>query len=138
MRRHSALLLFSIICGLLLALSGPVFQPASVALAAKEDYGFSGPRHQGVALPTSDKPQSKLWFNDGRWWANMWDAVSGSNHIFRLDGPSQTWVDTGVQVDTRANRVRSLTTARATRSLPLRLSSPVQSSPNDSRLSAPG
>src|SRR5215212_5166247 len=59
MRRHSALALLCSIGGLLLALCAPGGAPASVALAAKEDYGFSGPRHQGVSLPTSDKPQSK-------------------------------------------------------------------------------
>ena len=27
--------------------------------------------------PTSDKPQSKLWFNAGSWWADMWVSGSG-------------------------------------------------------------
>jgi hypothetical protein len=111
MRRHSALLLFSIICGLLLALSGPVFQPASIALAAKEDYGFSGPRHQGVALPTSDKPQSKLWFNDGRWWASLYHEASATYHIYWLDLTNmldQKWIDTGTVLDSRAQTMADI------------------------------
>jgi hypothetical protein len=104
MRRHSALALFSIIGGLLLALSVPGFGPASVALADKEDFGFSGPRHQGVGLPTSDKPQSKLWFNDGRWWASLYNEASTRYHIYWLDLSNpldQKWIDTGTDLDTR-------------------------------------
>src|SRR5688572_5910296 len=111
MRRHSALLLFTIIGGLLLALSGPLFQPASVALAAKEDYGFSGPRHQGVALPTSDKPQSKLWFNDGRWWASLYHEASATYHIYWLDLTNmldQQWIDTGTVLDSRAQTMADI------------------------------
>jgi PKD repeat protein len=72
--------------------------------AAEGDVGYRGPSTAGISAsaPTGQKPESKIWWNDGYWWANMWSAVSGSNHIFRLDGPSQTWVDTGVQVDTRS------------------------------------
>jgi hypothetical protein len=104
MRRHSALVLFSIIGGLLLALCAPGVGPASVALAAKEDYGFSGPRHQGVGLPTSDKPQSKLWFNDGLWWASLYNEASARYHIYWLNLANpldQQWVDTGTDLDTR-------------------------------------
>jgi hypothetical protein len=111
MRRHSAMLLFSIIGSLLLALSGPVFQPASVALAAKEDYGFSGPRHQGVALPTGDKPQSKLWFNDGRWWASLYHEASATYHIYWLDLTNmldQQWIDTGTVLDSRAQTMADI------------------------------
>ena len=33
----------------------------------------------------------------------MWDTASQDFHIFRLDLPTQTWVDTGTAIDTRAN-----------------------------------
>ena len=104
MRRHSALALFSFIGGLLLALSVSGLGPASVALAVKEDYGFSGPRHQGVGLPTSDKPQSKLWFNDGRWWGSLYNEASAKYHIYWLDLTNpldQKWIDTGTELDPR-------------------------------------
>ena len=51
--------------------------------------------------PTADKPQSKLWFNDGLWWATMFHSGSGTWHIYKLNWPSQ-WVDTGTVIDTRA------------------------------------
>jgi len=61
------------------------------------DQPFSG---AGTA-PTGSKPESKLWFNDGSWWASMW-AGPGGFHIFRLDKATQRWTDTGVQIDDRS------------------------------------
>ena len=52
------------------------------------------------ADPTADKPQSKLWFNDGAWWAVMFHTASNTWHIYRLSWPSQ-WLDTGTLVDDR-------------------------------------
>ncbi|HEU5103757.1 MAG TPA: hypothetical protein VFU22_32295, partial [Roseiflexaceae bacterium] len=69
MRRHSALALLSIIGGLFLALGSPLSGPASIVYGStKETNGYSDFSHAGVGLPTADKPQSKLWYNDGRWW----------------------------------------------------------------------
>lgn len=50
--------------------------------------------------PTADKPQSKLWWNDGIWWAVMFNEAAGEWHIYQLSWPSQ-WIDTGTLVDTR-------------------------------------
>lgn len=51
---------------------------------------------------TSEKPESKLWWNDGYWWASMWSGGSdGAYHIFRLDVNSQDWIDTGTELDPR-------------------------------------
>jgi PKD repeat protein len=76
--------------------------PVPQANAAAADIGTVDQSFSGVTNPpTSDKPQSKLWFNDGLWWANMFDSASKTWHIFRLDRQSQTWVDTGTQVDNR-------------------------------------
>ncbi|WP_457973020.1 FG-GAP repeat domain-containing protein [Arthrobacter sp. D1-17] len=52
--------------------------------------------------PTADKPQSKLWWNDGSWWASMWKTGSGWS-IYRLNRGTATWVDTGVRTDPRAS-----------------------------------
>ncbi|HEU5098809.1 MAG TPA: Ig-like domain-containing protein [Roseiflexaceae bacterium] len=52
------------------------------------------------ADPTADKPQSKLWWNDGIWWAVMFNESAGEWHIYQLSWPSQ-WIDTGTLVDTR-------------------------------------
>ena len=72
--------------------------------AAAGDVGFSGPSTAGAgAAPTGEKPESKLWFNDGRWWASMYHAASGTYHIFWLNRSAspQAWVDTGTQLDPR-------------------------------------
>jgi hypothetical protein len=52
---------------------------------------------------TGEKPESKLWFNDGSWWAVLWDAQALSHHIFRFDLATQDWVDTGTAVDARTS-----------------------------------
>ena len=58
------------------------------------------------SAPTEDKPQSKLWFNDGSWWALMRTAVNGTDGdpdvtIHRLQA-DHTWLNTGVVVDPRS------------------------------------
>ena len=79
--------------------------PASAAEPAPPPaptFGTPGFNYTGVANPpTADKPQSKVWWNDGSWWADMW--TSGGWRIHKLDRAAKQWVDTGVGVDTRAN-----------------------------------
>ena len=58
------------------------------------------------SAPTEDKPQSKLWFNDGSWWALMRSAGNGPDGdpdvtVHRLLA-DHTWRDTGTIVDTRS------------------------------------
>lgn len=53
----------------------------------------------GVASPTQDKPQSKLWYHDGSWWALM-VTNAGPVDIHELMA-NHTWRDTGTVVDTR-------------------------------------
>ncbi len=48
--------------------------------------------------PTEDKPQSKLWFNDGAWWALM--RVPAGVTVHRL-GADHAWTNTGTVVDER-------------------------------------
>src|SRR5688500_8452600 len=77
---------------------------AGTAAAATGDVGFQDQSYKGaVNVPTSDKPQSKLWFAHGSWWADMFDTTSQTWHIFRLDRTTQDWKDTGVQIDDRVN-----------------------------------
>lgn len=72
--------------------------------AAAGDVGYQGPSISGTSTPTGTKrAESVLWWNDGSWWAVMWDASHLDFHIFGLDGVTQRWVDTGVTVDGRAN-----------------------------------
>ena len=97
MRRTSAALL-----ALLLALSiviGPrATQAAATPAGYKDGFFGSAPGND----PTADKPQSKLWWNDGAWWAVMYNQTAGEWHIYQLSWPDQ-WIDTGTLVDTRAN-----------------------------------
>ena len=76
----------------------------SAVWAQSGDVGYQGPSHSGTGTPTGTKrAESVLWWNDGSWWAHMWDTASQDFHIFRLDAATQSWVDTGVLVDPRAN-----------------------------------
>ncbi|MFZ6004403.1 MAG: DUF7594 domain-containing protein [Actinomycetota bacterium] len=68
-----------------------------------DDVGYEGaPFFPAAGSITGEKPESKVWWNDGSWWASMFAPTPGEHHIFRLDGTSQTWVDTGIVLDTRA------------------------------------
>jgi hypothetical protein len=84
-----------------IAVAGSVLGVASGAQAAT--VGTPSITYSGVVNPpTADKPQSKLWWNDGSWWANMWTTGSGWS-IYRLDRGAAKWVNTGVRSDSRAS-----------------------------------
>ena len=53
--------------------------------AAAEAVTYLGPGYEAVAdaAPSADKPQSKLWFAEGSWWAEM-RTVAGSVTVHRL------------------------------------------------------
>ena len=86
---------------LLAALGAGAGTPATAATA--QDYGTPSITYTGATNPpTADKPESKLWWNDGAWWADMWTSGSGW-HIYKLDRANQKWVDTGVPIDNRAD-----------------------------------
>jgi hypothetical protein len=77
----------------------------AVPAVAHADTGFQGPAYPtgSSGSPTSSKPESKLWFNDGFWWAIMFRNVGGDGQylIHRFNRRAQTWVNTGVLVDAR-------------------------------------
>jgi PKD repeat protein len=75
----------------------------TAAQAADGDIGYRGLSYTGTTTPTGSKPESKLWWNDGSWWASMFDSTSQRFYIFRLDRSTQTWVNTGVPLDERTN-----------------------------------
>jgi trimeric autotransporter adhesin len=84
----------------LLVVLGFAFAPAAAAQTG--DVGYQGPSSTGAgSAPSGSKPESKLWWNDGFWWASMWDTGSADFHIFRLDQGTQNWTDTGVALDDR-------------------------------------
>jgi hypothetical protein len=50
--------------------------------------------------PTADKPQSKLWFTHGTWWALMLSQQTATIHVYRLLA-DHTWVSASGTVDDR-------------------------------------
>lgn len=96
-RGPARVLVLGLLAGLL---AGPVatVQPAF----AVEDVGYAGPATTGDgSAATGEKPQSKLWWNDGSWWSVLFHTGSQTHRIFRLDLSTQRWVDTGTMVDNR-------------------------------------
>jgi hypothetical protein len=108
MRRHMNLIIAALVCGAILALgvlSGGRSGVAVVTAAADpclptgcKDQAFPVNTSKPNFSPTGEKPQSKLWFNDGRWWADMLHS-DGKHYIFYLNG--QTWVKTNTELDDR-------------------------------------
>jgi len=109
-RRFAAIAAFALALALIL-IAVPRGSDAANANIGYVDFGFgtgpggmpSGPDKAADADidATADKPQSKLWYNDGLWWAVMFDSVSADWHIFKLDRAAEQWVDTGTPVDGR-------------------------------------
>jgi len=56
-----------------------------------------------TSSPTGEKPESKLWWNDGSWWGSLINNSVHGYHIFRFDLANQSWVDTGVALDDRGD-----------------------------------
>lgn len=107
MRRYQLLWLVSIIGSLIISAAGPwiggtpIAYGSGIELAGYSDFPY---KYSGVNTPTADKPQSKLWYNDGFWWASMFNNTNSPRpafHIYRLDLGSQSWGDTGVEIDQR-------------------------------------
>jgi hypothetical protein len=65
--------------------------------------GGVGISYNGTSItePAGDKPESKLWFNDGFWWGSLYNVSAGEYRIYRFDLGTQSWVDTGTTIDTR-------------------------------------
>ena len=77
-----------------------VTTPASAA----GDVGFVGPSYVGTTqpnAPTAEKPQSKLWFAQGKWWGALWDTTANDYHVFGYDWATNAWTDTGTVLETR-------------------------------------
>ncbi|SDY92775.1 hypothetical protein SAMN05444365_104180 [Micromonospora pattaloongensis] len=136
-RKHLRLLLAAPLGALLTVtpLPGPL-SPPSEAAAGK--VGYAGPSTSGDGpAATAEKAESKLWWNDGFWWASMFHTASETHHIYRLDRRTQRWRDTGTVLDPRpktradtlwdgsrlyvASRVRAGSSAEATAGNPARL-----------------
>jgi hypothetical protein len=88
--------------GMLLVIAPAPARLTPAAHATTGGIGYAGPSTSGDGpAATGEKPESKLWFNDGLWWGSLFDTVSQTHHIFRLDRATHTWVDTGTLIDNR-------------------------------------
>ena len=91
----------AIVAGLLFTTTASpllVLPTASASDVGYRDFSYTAP---SVFEPTASKPQSKLWFNDGIWWGNLFDRTTEQFHIYSFDTTSQAWSDTGTPIDTR-------------------------------------
>ncbi|WP_426573901.1 PKD domain-containing protein [Aquihabitans sp. McL0605] len=83
--------------------------PARAAVAAAPaaspgDIGWEGQSFDGASgSPSGSKPESKLWFNDGSWWADMWDTTTADFYVHKLDLATHQWVKTATRLDDRSN-----------------------------------
>src|SRR3954463_5285005 len=89
-------------------LAGSLVAPTGAHSAAVEvgyrDFSYS----TSITAPTGQKPESKLWYNDGTWWGVLWNANVSPRRleIFRFNLSTQTtnaWTPTGTVVDSRRN-----------------------------------
>jgi hypothetical protein len=95
-------LVLALLLGAVLGASPLPDRLSTAASAAAGDLGFVGPSTSGDgSAATGEKPESKLWWNDGSWWASLFDTSSQTHHIFRLDRSTEHWVDTGTMIDNR-------------------------------------
>jgi hypothetical protein len=99
-RRRTAHLVFIVVIGVGFFLLGD----AHAALAQSTDVGYRDFNYgTGINEPTADKPQSKLWFNDGIWWGSLWNPSVRRWEIHRFDWNTNTWTSTGTAIDGRGN-----------------------------------
>jgi Ca2+-binding RTX toxin-like protein len=94
---RSVVLLLGVTLAILLTYVGAA---SAVDDLGYRDFSFSA---NSVDNPTGEKPQSKLWFNDGTWWASMFNRTAEEYHIYRYDRATHTWGDTGTLIDERNN-----------------------------------
>jgi hypothetical protein len=69
-----------------------------VPLVGYRDFNFGT---EGNSTPTGEKPESKLWFNDGFWWGSLWNPKSLRYEIHQFHPGTQAWSTTGVAIDNR-------------------------------------
>jgi hypothetical protein len=87
---------------LLLALIGLGY-PQTAQAATAVDVGYQNFQFGANCntTPTGEKPESKLWFNDGFWWGSLCNSAGSEYHIYRFNVATHDWSDTGVVLDDR-------------------------------------
>ncbi len=89
------------------SVAAPVFVLllASVSVNAQSTVGYRDFSFGTTATgtPTGEKPESKLWFTDGVWWGSLFNTTTSTYHIYRFNASTQSWTDTGTQLDNRSS-----------------------------------
>jgi len=83
--------------------SAAEYAPPEAVAPQQSQVGYVGPTYGSGAnsTVTGEKPENKLWWNDGRWWGAMFSAAANDYRIFWLDLSTQTWNDTGTSIGNR-------------------------------------
>jgi hypothetical protein len=102
---RAAIVILILVVANLVGFQGHQGKQATVNAAADANIGYRDMAFStsGVSDPTGQKPQSKLWYNDGHWWGDFYSKGNGAYHIYALDWETQGWSDTGIALDDREN-----------------------------------
>jgi hypothetical protein len=87
-----------IVCGAVALLFSIAYAGTPLDIAGYLNHSYGASINEG---PTGEKPESKLWWNDGLWWGSLYNPTAGEYRIYKLDLGTQDWVDTGVFLDER-------------------------------------
>lgn len=94
-------------CALLIASIYVILPGAAARASTPVDAGYrtfsyaNGSSSGCNSTPTGEKPESKLWYNDGLWWGSLCHGPSKGYHIYQFDLANQDWIDTGIKLDDR-------------------------------------
>ncbi len=108
-RRHrrGGLSFLGAVLGLGLVLAAQLYWISPTRASTPISAGYLGANFPAATAgngdATAEKPESKLWYNDGLWWAVMYHQPASEFRIFKLDWATQDWVATATAVDTRIN-----------------------------------
>ncbi len=104
-RRYRSSIFQTLVCAIFLMVlilqAGPATAQecsSEPVIAGYRDFSFAG---GGVANPTEDETESKLWHHDGFWWSVFWDLHDQKYRIYRFDRDKQCWLNVGPDVDER-------------------------------------
>jgi methionine-rich copper-binding protein CopC len=102
-RRSSLRRVLVVLAGVLALLAGGLRAAPGASAAVGVPASFLDQSYSASSPPSADKPQSKLWFADGSWWALMVAAGGTATYIHRLM-PDHTWQKASTApVDSRPN-----------------------------------
>ncbi len=82
-------------------LAGFIAQASTPVDTGYRDFSYPSGTGGSNNRVTGEKPESKAWYNDGRWNASLWSSTHTAYTIHWLDLTTQSWIDTGTQLDSR-------------------------------------